>query len=684
MSASRRVLSSCLTTLLAALLAAAWPGAAAAELGDGDEPRPLELHVAGGSGWRPDNSFRLDWSRTALGSMRFPTTAAVYVLRGADGEPVEPPRRLVGAVDTITHVRVPQPGAFRVEVRLESGATVGPPAFAWLRFDPAAPPPPSVRAAAPWFGAGRPALLEFGRPAGELPLSRLRGYAVAVGRDRVPAPCPSGRCAEVRVASAGEGGEVADLGLLGEGESVAAVVAVSGAGLASAPVEVPLRVDTGPPAVRLAGVPAGWASGPVRVVALASDGLSGMAAAGPGGPATGISVDGAPPSTVPGPEATALVAGEGAHTVAAQARDAAGNRSVRADPAARAVVRIDRTPPTVAFAPPAAADPERIVATVADPLSGPDPRRGWIGVRPARSNVAFEPLPTALEAGRLVARWDSDRAAPGSYELRAVAFDRAGNRAVSGRRSDGAAMVLAAPLRRAAELQLGFGGRRLVWHRCGRAGERRRCRREVLAAFEARPAARLLPHGRAVAVAGLLRGPGGEPLAGREVEVVETFAAGAAEPVRVTTALTGPDGFFGARLAPGPGRRIEARFGGSRVYSRAAAGPLRVAVRSGLRLRVSAAVARIGGRPVVFSGRLLGAAARPGGRAVQLQFRLAGLPWREFRTVRTDAAGRFRYRYTFADDDSRGARFQFRAYVPTQPGWPYQAAASRPVFVTGS
>jgi hypothetical protein len=51
--------------------------------------------------------------------------------------------------------------------------------------------------------------------------------------------------------------------------------------------------------------------------------------------------------------------------------------------------------------------------------------------------------------------------------------------------------------------------------------------------------------------------------------------------------------------------------------------------------------------------------------------------------VQTDPRGRFRYAYSFSDDDSRGVRFQFRAFAPAQDGWPYEPAGSRPVVVTG-
>jgi hypothetical protein len=71
------------------------------------------------------------------------------------------------------------------------------------------------------------------------------------------------------------------------------------------------------------------------------------------------------------------------------------------------------------------------------------------------------------------------------------------------------------------------------------------------------------------------------------------------------------------------------------------------------------------------------------GKELALQFRLPGVPWTEFRTVRTDRLGRFRYAYTFSDDDSRGARFQFRAYAPAQSDWPYEPGSSGPVAVLG-
>jgi hypothetical protein len=112
---------------------------------------------------------------------------------------------------------------------------------------------------------------------------------------------------------------------------------------------------------------------------------------------------------------------------------------------------------------------------------------------------------------------------------------------------------------------------------------------------------------------------------------------------------------------------------------------VRLLVLGDVRMHASSSTARIGGAPVVFSGGVgdLGAPIPTGGRPVELQFRFPGSEWSEFRTVQTDAHGHFRYPYSFSDDDSRGIRFQFRAFAPAQDGWPYEPAFSRPVFVSG-
>ncbi len=109
-------------------------------------------------------------------------------------------------------------------------------------------------------------------------------------------------------------------------------------------------------------------------------------------------------------------------------------------------------------------------------------------------------------------------------------------------------------------------------------------------------------------------------------------------------------------------------------------------VRAGVTPAISSNVAVVGGRPVLFSGRVRsrGALMPADGKVVQLQYRVPGLPWTEFRTVSADReVGRFRLGYRFSDPQSRGVEFAFRAYAPGQSLWPYLAAGSPPVVVRG-
>lgn len=561
---------------------------------------------------------------------------ATYRLRDPQGRQVgDPfvryPPQYLGLVDV-----PPVPGVYTLEGRLEDGAgrELRSASLA-LRFDDAVPPPPAPRAPGRWLLSGEPAVLDLDPPAGPLPLSGIRGYEIALDAGPVQIEAPSGPIS---------------LGLLPEGVTQAQVVALSGSGVRSEARTVSFAVDATAPTVSLRGVPSGWSDGPVKLTASARDVLSGMEAAGVAGPFTAISVDGATPAVAAGATASAWVAGSGVHEVRFFGRDAAGNvgdGSPGSPPAQTALVRIDEAGPRVRFA--AAQDPddpERIEALVEDSLSGPSPARGSIVVRPAGTRVPFEPLPTRVEPGRLVARWDSDAFAPGKYEFLASGYDVAGNKAVGESRLRGGRMVLVNPLK--AQVSLAS---RLIGTRLG----------------------------------GTLRRAWGGPLGGQTIAVEETFAGGADRRRRTTYVRTDRDGDFSLRLGRGPSREVTASFAGTRLLSRAGGATASLAAPTRIRLHASAAIAAIGGKPVVFSGKIAAAEARGAvaGLPVELQFRFPGAGWSEFRTVEADARGRFRYAYRFSDDDSRGVRFRFRAYVIGREGWPYEPGTSRSVAVTG-
>ncbi len=655
-------------SLLTALLAVAGSSGAAAGAG----LQPIDLRVDGGEEtWRPSPSFSLRWRNPTDG----PAVAAVhYRLLEPSGAVSVADTRIGWAATSIEGLHVPfAPGAYTAEVWLEdANHEVGAPVPAKLRFDRTAPGQVEPLPVAGWIGrTAFPYALRLGHPGGSEPLSGIRGYAVSIDRTPGGSPCAgASMCDESETdLRGGVSGDSLTLVDLPEGSSYVHAVAVSGAGMRSALVgTTALRVDKTDPITRLAGVPAGWANQPVTLVATATDAASGMVGDGHGpAPLTAIRIDDDPPVAAVGDSVTAMAIASGIHTVAYYARDAAGNVPDGAGAngqanhqPARALVRVDRDPPRLAFAGAQdPRDPERIEANASDALSGLDPGRSTISVRRAGSRDRFQALPTETGGGLLHSRWDSDAFPPGEYEFRAVAYDLAGNEASATNRGNGTAMVLRSPLKVSTRLMAGLGGQRAQ--------------------------ASTAPFGRGAAFSGRLIAGRRTPLANVAVQVIERFEEGVEPQERTSIVRTGETGGFHLHLAPGPSRQIVAVAAPTATLRGASAGPLMMDVRGCLHLGVSATTAAIGGAPVVFRGKVAtgGATIPRDGKVVQLQFRLAGLPWTEFRTIRTDRRGRFRYAYRFADDDSRGVLFQFRAYAPAQAGWPFEPAGSLPVAVRG-
>lgn len=652
--------------IVVALAGAAAPAAA-------NPPALTDLRVAGGGDtWHPsNNSFELDWTSPQAASP--PLVATRYRIRDPRGVVVAEAQSS-WLSDGVAGVTVPKvPGIYSAEVWLEDAlGEKGPAATAQLRFDDTRPAAIEPEPVPGWIGrTAFPFRVRFGHPSGPLPLSGIRGYAAAIDTAPAGSPCAAAdRCSDAETTlRGGVAGDTLAIDGLPEGTNYLHVVAVSGAGMKSATSgSVALRVDTTDPVTQLAGASPGWTNRTARLTASAADTGSGMKP-GEQGPApfTAIQVDGGAPSIEPGGTASVSVVEEGTHQIAYYARDLAGNvndgaaTNGIADRAPRtASVRIDRTPPSIAFANAEdPRDPELLRVRISDRLSGPDSSRGRIGVRRAGSGDRFEALPAVPGiAEELRARWDSDAFPAGDYEFQATGYDAAGNIATTARRQNGTPMVLSNPLKATTTLRAGF-------------------RRHGLQ--------RTVPYGRGVLLGGRLITGRSSPLGTTPVRVVERFAPGAHPAVQTSTAMTAADGTFSIRTEPGPSRTIEIGFQGSATLARSAAQTLQLEVRSRVRLRASAGVAKVGGAPLVFRGKV---DAQPGaipreGKAVQLQFRIPGLPWSEFRTVQTDSRGHFHYAYRFSDDDSRGVRFQFRAYVAKQTGWPYEAAGSRPILVRG-
>jgi len=627
---------------------------------------PIGLSVDGGEEtWHAEPSFAVRWSNP-------PGVAAVhYRLLDPGTEAVLAEARIGWAATAIQHLAVPPaPGAYTAAVWLEDALGVeGAPAVATLRFDDEAPQPVAPVAPSGWLGrADFPLTLRIGHPDQPLPLSGIRGYAISIDQDPGGTPCAEPPMCDTGETDLQGGTDVDALEVAGlpEGVSYAHAVAVSGSGVRSSLVgTAELRVDETDPVTQLSGAPEGWSRRPVTLVATATDAGAGMTAPARGPvPFTAIRVDGGAPTAASGGSVSATVIESGAHSVAFYARDAAGNaddgglvNGLRNRAPRTALVRIDREPPALAFAGAQdPAEPERIDATVADSLSGVDPATARIAVRPAGSGTPYEPLPTRLAGSGLSAHWSSEAYPPGDYEFRATVADEAGNPASTTTRANGAPMRLSNPIKVLTRLDVTLA------RKVKTAGCRQR------AVFGGR-----LTAGRRT------------PVAGATVDLVERFAAGSARRERVSTIRTGVDGGFDLRLSPGPSRRVIARARSTATLQGTHSSHASLPVPACVSLHVSAPVARVGGRPIVFGGRVQheGAELPAEGAPVQLQFRLPGLPWSEFRTVHTDRRGAFRFPYRFADDDSRGVRFRFRAFVAARAGWPFAPAGSPPVEVLG-
>ena len=153
-------------------------------------------------------------------------------------------------------------------------------------------------------------------------------------------------------------------------------------------------------------------------------------------------------------------------------RDAAGNESKHASVPN---TRFDSEPPEVAFEPVSETDPDASQG-VGD-RQGLGTRRGAIEISATGSGV-WRSVPTEAIGGRLVARIDDAALPAGAYQLRARAFDQAGNETSADRRLDGQPMNV--PFHRIdAVMRAGFESARVVRRTVRRHGKRRVIRRRI-------------------------------------------------------------------------------------------------------------------------------------------------------------------------------------------------------------
>ena len=343
--------------------------------------------------------------------------------------------------------------------------------------------------------------------------------------------------------------------------------------------------------------------------------------------------------------------------------DAAGNTS--AATAQTVDLRLDDSPPQVAFKPIDLSDPTRIDLRVVEHVSGL--ARTDVEVR-RRGDAGWIPLATASTPDGVTARLDDEHLADGVYDLRARAADNAGNEQSTHRELSGAHASRSVPTRIQTRLVAGHV-KRLKARRS--PGGRRRSRWVIVV----RPTIR---YGRTIPIRGRLTMPGGNPVTDANVEVSERIALPGAQWEPVSVVATDRAGRFVFKALRGPSRTLRFRYPGTAlVRARTTEVDLEVKAASALRSNRRRVV---NGEEIVLRGRVMGGPLPGVGKLVQLQAFSRGR-WLTFATPRANAVtGRWSYRYRFTA--TRGTvRYRFRARVPAESGFPFATGASRSVYV---
>jgi hypothetical protein len=349
--------------------------------------------------------------------------------------------------------------------------------------------------------------------------------------------------------------------------------------------------------------------------------------------------------------------------------DAAANRN---DDYASQPVRLrwDPEAPQLAFEAAPSGDPTRVSVAVTERISGIS--GGQIELSAAGSNT-WQALSTRLEGDRLVARIDDAALAPGPYLLRAQAVDLAGNVGVAA-----AAQPLTLPLRIQTAIQAGVVTTRIVRKtvggKKGRRGSRRRTiRRRVT---ELRPESRV-GWGKQVTIAGRLINRDGQPLPGQEIRVLGPGAGGEE---LLTVLTTDAQGGFRYEATGSASRTLRFVHTGAAVTLPAQA-EVHLLVPGATTLKASRRHI-LNGQTVRFSGQVRSLPIPIAGKIVELQvYQGKKEGWTTFRTLRTDAAGAWRQRYTFSHTVCLD-RWRIRARVPKEAGYPFEDGHSRPVRIT--
>jgi hypothetical protein len=307
-------------------------------------------------------------------------------------------------------------------------------------------------------------------------------------------------------------------------------------------------------------------------------------------------------------------------------------------------------------------DPARVHVDATDAISGI--ARGEIELRRLGGN-SWRSIPAQLEPGGFSAMVDDEHLRDGVYELRAHAWDAAGNERSTDRRASGDPARLALPLR--VKTRMLVGKRKRLHVRRARRGHR------IRIVYLRRP---VVAQGKKLRIRGRITAAGGNPLAGVNVDVSARIAVRGVPFQAVATLTTSHAGRFAYVVPAGPSRF---RYPGApKIRPRTRQVHVRVPAASSFRASRHRVV---NGETVAFSGKLRGGFLPATGKLMELQFFDRG-KWRTFRTFRAaPSSGEWSYTYRF--DGTRGTRtYRFRVRIPRENGYPFSTGRSRRTAVT--
>ncbi|MHB1571193.1 MAG: Ig-like domain-containing protein, partial [Solirubrobacteraceae bacterium] len=277
----------------------------------------------------------------------------------------------------------------------------------------------------------------------------------------------------------------------------------------------------------------------------------------------------------------------------------------------------------------------------------------------------------------------------GTHMLQALAWDVAGNQATITQGQAGAPESVTLPLRIQTAIAVAAGQvmkptcttKRHVTRRAHGHGAFRAAAARLL------PSCRLVPvpgakrdmlvrYGQQQTLHGQLKTLDGSPLSGATMTV--TASSPGWPPRTLGTVITNADGDFTYTVPAVASETVSFTYQGTNTLREIAqTATIRVIGRAQLRVARPA----VAGRPILFTGHVLGGFIPPGGAQVQLEYRIKGVPlnFAPFGPlIYTNPHGHFAFRRPMATN-AGGYTYLFRAVVERQNGWPFLTTATNVV-----